>query len=306
MMKIAYGAGHYLHEAGKRFPKELDPAETREWTVNDRVARYFAEAASQYEGVELRRTDDPTGQTEVDLQPRCDIANDFNADFAVSFHHNAGAGLTSAGGIEAYSYPGSTEGAKYRDAIYDACIAAGGLKGNRAEPKKTASYYVLKYTNMPAVLMEFGFMDSAEDYKVILQDEYSKLMAYATMEGIAKVAGLKKKSDQASSAPAPKSGPSVLEWQQAAIKDGFRFPLYGADGKWGAECESVARQAIVKRRENYLYKNLTRLVQRVVGAEQDGLCGPDTENAIIEYQKAHGLAADGCVGINTWKKILGV
>ena len=305
-MKIAYGAGHYLYEAGKRFPKELDPEETREWMVNDRVARYFAEAASRYEGVELRRTDDPTGKTEVDLQPRCDIANDFKADFAVSFHHNAGAGLTNAGGIEAYSYPGSAEGSQYRDAIYDACISAGGLRGNRAEPKKTASYYVLKYTNMPAVLMEYGFMDSIEDYKVILQEEYSKLMAYATMDGIAKVAGLKKKSGQASSTPAPKAEPSVLEWQQAAVKDGFRFPVYGPDGKWGAECESVARLAIVKRRESYLHENLTRIVQRVVGVKQDGLCGPDTENAIKKYQKSHGLTADGCVGIDTWKKILEV
>ena len=111
---------------------------------------------------------------------------------------------------------------------------------------------------------------------------------------------------QASSTPAPKAEPSVLEWQQAAVKDGFRFPVYGPDGKWGAECESVARLAIVKRRESYLHENLTRIVQRVVGVKQDGLCGPDTENAIKKYQKSHGLTADGCVGINTWKKILEV
>jgi hypothetical protein len=36
-------------------------------------------------------------------------------------------------------------------------------------------------------------MDSKTDYSVILDDAYSKLVAYATMEGIAKVAGLKKK-----------------------------------------------------------------------------------------------------------------
>ena len=59
VFRIAYGAGHYLHEAGKRLPQCLDLAGTREWTLNDRVARYFAEAAAQYEGVELLRTDDP-------------------------------------------------------------------------------------------------------------------------------------------------------------------------------------------------------------------------------------------------------
>ena len=97
--KIAYGAGHFLHEPGKRLPKALDANETREWTLNDRVARYFAEAAAQYADVELLRTDDPTGQSEVNLQPRCGKANGFGADMALSIHHNAGANLTEAGGL---------------------------------------------------------------------------------------------------------------------------------------------------------------------------------------------------------------
>lgn len=99
---------------------------------------------------------------------------------------------------------------------------------------------------------------------------------------------------------------SVIEWQKAAISDGFSFPKYGADGKWGAECESVAKKSIVKRRNGYMYKNLTKIVQKVVGAEIDGLCGIKTENAIKAYQKNNGLSVDGCVGINTWKKILNV
>lgn len=194
--KIAYGAGHFKHTQGNRLPKVLDSKQTSEWELNDRVARHFAAAAAQYEGVELLRTDDPTGQTEATLQARCDKANRFGADFALSIHHNAGANLTNAGGIVAFSHTNSKKGAEYRDAIYDACIAAGGLKGNRSTPKATAGFHVLKYTNMPCVLMEYGFMDSKKDSSVILDDAYSKRVAYATMEGIAKVAGLKKKAAQ--------------------------------------------------------------------------------------------------------------
>ena len=102
----------------------------------------------------------------------------------------------------------------------------------------------------------------------------------------------------------------VLEWQNAAIADGFSFPLFGADGKWGSECENVAEDAIIKKRlTGYKYRNLTKIVQRAVGftgADVDGKCGKDTKKAIIAYQKAHGLKEDGCVGIKTWKKILGV
>ena len=98
----------------------------------------------------------------------------------------------------------------------------------------------------------------------------------------------------------------VLEWQKAAIADGFKFPKYGADGKWGSECEEVARKAIVKKRLTYTYRNLTKIVQKAVGVEVDGKFGKNTRSAVIEYQKANGLVADGCVGLNTWKKILGV
>lgn len=99
---------------------------------------------------------------------------------------------------------------------------------------------------------------------------------------------------------------TVKDWQIAALADGYRFPKYGADGDFGAECEAVAKKAIVKRRLFYTNKNLTKIVQKIVGVTADGLCGKGTDAAIRSYQKKHGLAADGCVGLNTWKKMLGV
>lgn len=113
---------------------------------------------------------------------------------------------------------------------------------------------------------------------------------------------------------AKKVNTKVLEWQQAAIKDGFKFPKYGADGEWGSECETVAKEAVVKRRTSngkavYKYPNLTKIVQKAIGFtgdDIDGKCGNDTREAIIKYQKNHGLTVDGCVGLKTWKKILGI
>lgn len=99
---------------------------------------------------------------------------------------------------------------------------------------------------------------------------------------------------------------SVLEWQKAAVADGFNFAKYGADGKWGSECEQVAKKAICKKRITYKYKNLTKLVQKAVGVEADGKFGNQTKQAVISWQELTGLVPDGIVGLNTWKKFLGV
>ena len=192
--RIAYGAGHRLGTPGKRIPKALDPNETREWQLNDQVARYFAEAAEQYEGVELLRVDDPNGIANISVENRCKASNDWGADFCLSIHHNAYQGKPwDGGGVVAFSAPGSKKGAEYRDAIYAAVVAAGGLRGIRASPKQEKGFIALKSTKAPAVLMEYGFMDSRVDATKILSEDYSKVVAYATMDAIAQVAGLQKK-----------------------------------------------------------------------------------------------------------------
>jgi hypothetical protein len=100
--------------------------------------------------------------------------------------------------------------------------------------------------------------------------------------------------------------PTVLEWQKAAIADGFKFPKAGADGKWGSECRSVVKNTVVKKRLTYKYKNLTKIVQKIVGVEVDGYCGKDTDNAIRAWQKKNGLTVDGAFGPACWQKVLGV
>lgn len=98
----------------------------------------------------------------------------------------------------------------------------------------------------------------------------------------------------------------ILSFQRAATVDGFKFPKYGADGQYGDETKSIMQKCIIKRRLFYKYKNSTKLVQRLLGIKQDGLCGKDTEKAIKEFQKKNGLVVDGCVGLNTWLKLLNI
>ena len=98
----------------------------------------------------------------------------------------------------------------------------------------------------------------------------------------------------------------VLSFQRAATADGFDFPKYGCDGKYGSETQSVMQQCVVKRRLTYKYKNATRLVQRLLGIEQDGLAGIQTESAIKDFQRQNNLVVDGKCGPCTWEKLLGI
>lgn len=195
-MKIAYCAGHYLGTPGKRVPKKLDPGKTREWVLNDRVARYFNERMLQYDGVETMRTDDITGKKGIKIKDRTKAANSWGADIYLDMHHNAGIKLGNGGGVSAYSYPGSKKGKEYRDAIYDAVISSGKLVGNRSNPKAEKANKSLKLAKAPAVLIEYGFMDSRTDYPIIATEEYAKAVGYATADAIAAVAGLEEKPQE--------------------------------------------------------------------------------------------------------------
>ena len=199
MFKLALDAGHGIGTAGKRCMKSLDPNETPEWWLNDRVCDYIAEYLRAYDGYELLRLDDfDDGQTDVGLAARTNKANAWGADFYLSIHHNAGVKGGKGGGIEAYSYSSSAgTGMLWRNDFYEAIIAETGLKGNRSEPKKAANFHVLRESKMPAALLELGFMDSATDVPVILSNEYAQKCARAIVAVIAKRAKLTRRPETA-------------------------------------------------------------------------------------------------------------
>lgn len=194
--KLALTAGHYYYTSGKRCLKALDPAETREWQLNDRVADKVQAMLDEYDGIEILRTDDTTGKNEVTLAQRVKKANDFGADFYLSIHHNAGINGGPGGGIVVYVCPGATTAAVWQKKFYNALIAHTGLKGNRSNPLGEKNLYECVNTAMPAVLIENGFMDSKTDVPIILTDAHATKTAEAIVEVIVSMWGLKRKGSQ--------------------------------------------------------------------------------------------------------------
>lgn len=192
--KLALTAGHYYYTSGKRCLKSLDPSETREWWLNDRIADKIENLLAGYDGIVVLRTDDTTGQKEIALAERIKAANNFGADFYLSIHHNAGIKGGSGGGIVAYTYTSvSSATALWQKKLYNALIAKTGLKGNRSDPLGKSNLQECRETAMPAVLLELGFMDSSADVPIILTEAFADKCAEAIVEVIVAEWGLTKK-----------------------------------------------------------------------------------------------------------------
>ena len=278
MFKIAIDAGHGLNTAGKRCMKKLDPNQTREWTLNNRIAEKVETLLQSYTGYQLLRVDDPTGKKDVSLSARVKAANRFDADVYLSLHHNAGINGGKGGGIVAYiAKTAGAESARWQKELYDGLIADTGLKGNRATPLGKKNYYVVKNTKMPAVLLELGFMDSATDVPVILSEAYADKAAAAILRVLVSRGKLRAKEEKAQMCnvelPILKKGSksaSVKGMQGLLLGHGFAMEsggkTYGADGSFGAA----------------------------------------TENALKAFRKAKGLGAEGVCDGKTWSALLGV
>jgi len=178
-VRIVIDPGH-----GGKDPGAVGPSGIKEANINRQVALMVAEKLQKAGlSVKLTRTTD----TFVDLQPRCDIANSFGADYFVSIHCNS-AGTPEAKGTETYCYKFGGKGEILAKAIQAELIAATG-RANRGV--KTANFYVLRQTNMPAALTELAFISNPEEERLLGSPDYQEKCATAIAGGIGKVIGIK-------------------------------------------------------------------------------------------------------------------
>lgn len=194
MYNIVLDAGHSLSTPGKRCLRSLDPKETREWVLNDRIADKVEILLTGYTGYKLLRVDDTLGKKDISTTNRAKAANDFGADDYLSLHHNAGIEGGTGGGIVVYiAKTASKSSAEFQAELYNELIAATGLKGNRSNPMPKNNYTVLTKTKMSAALCELGFMDSKTDVPKILSEEYADQCAEAIVKVLVRRGNLVKK-----------------------------------------------------------------------------------------------------------------
>ncbi|MCC5910523.1 MAG: N-acetylmuramoyl-L-alanine amidase [Clostridiaceae bacterium] len=125
--------------------------------------------------------------TTVSLVDRAAVANQLEADLFVSVHANAFLS-TSANGVETLYYPSENDPKDHRNnkrvaqIFQNQMVKTLGRRDRGIIPRDRV--YVLRETEMPAVLTEIGFLTNPEEEALLATEAYKQLAAEAMFQAI--------------------------------------------------------------------------------------------------------------------------
>lgn len=118
----------------------------------------------------------------TDLRARTNMPGDMQAHLMVSIHQNAFSS-ENVRGAQTFYYEGSEQSQKLAEAIQNQ-IKTFLDNSNKMEAKASTSYFLLKETATPAVIVECGFLTNHEEMLKLANEEYQQKIAWAIYLGI--------------------------------------------------------------------------------------------------------------------------
>lgn len=184
MPLIGLDDSHGVNTPGKRAPDGYRENEFNHYTK--------VELIKELERLGFRILDCSPSRTDETLAYRVNLANSHKCDVYISIHFNAfGLGTwNKVRGIETFYHPDSPKnaGGKLARCIHNQ-LTRGTSMPNRGI--KTANFYVLRETQMTAVLVECGFMTNKEDRILMDSSAYRKECAIEIAQGLCDYFGIK-------------------------------------------------------------------------------------------------------------------
>ena len=116
-----------------------------------------------------------------DLKNRCSLINEGQADCAVSIHQNS-YHEEYVKGTQVFYYGNSGDAERLAELI-QARLKEGVDPENNRQAKANESYYLLKKTSIPVVIVECGFLSNWEEAKLLQEEEYQNRVAWAVAMG---------------------------------------------------------------------------------------------------------------------------
>ena len=181
-MRVCLDPGHGGNAANSGDPGAIGPGGLREAYVNLALT-YRVKELLEPAGLAVLLTRE--ADSDVGLYERAALANDANADAFVSIHCNASD--SPASGVETYCLALGGPAGKLASLIQARVVQATGAI-NRGV--KTANFAVLRETNMPAALVEVGFISNPAEEARLKDASYQRNVARAIAWAIAEYAGV--------------------------------------------------------------------------------------------------------------------
>lgn len=125
---------------------------------------------------------DATNKKASDMQKRCEIISDANPIFTISIHQNSYPS-EEVSGAQVFYYGQSKDGETLANILQNSLISRVD-PNNKRIAKANDSYYLLKKTPTPTVIVECGFLSSPVEADLLLDENYQNKLTRAIYMGI--------------------------------------------------------------------------------------------------------------------------
>lgn len=181
---VVIDAGHGGSDPGAVYSH--NGAEYKEKVINFAVAKKVSDILSA-NGIRVEMT--RTGDTYPTLTERSAFANKLGAAMFVSIHSNSFPNNNAVNGIEVY-YSKTNNGERYglTSKTLATDVYKNLIKNTSASQRgvKTEQHVVTRTSEMPAILIELGFITNQEEAEKLYSEEYRDLLAGAIASAIMK------------------------------------------------------------------------------------------------------------------------
>lgn len=117
-----------------------------------------------------------------DMRKRCQLIDESEAHFTVSIHQNS-YHQGAIRGSQVFYYEHSDEGERIAKLLQTKLVSKLDKK-NKRKAKANDSYYLLRKTKNPTIIVECGFLSNPEEAKLLSDEDYQNQIARAICEGI--------------------------------------------------------------------------------------------------------------------------
>ncbi len=177
---VVIDAGH-----GGKDPGKVGVNDVLEKDLNLQIAKKV-QVILENQGIQvvMTREDDSMEENKVaDMKKRVSLINETKPLIAVSIHQNSYS-QEDIRGAQVFYYKHSKEGKEAAEMMQEELRTVD--ETNQREIKENSTFYMLKKTEVPTIIVECGFLSNAQEADQLKDEGYQQKLAEAICSGITK------------------------------------------------------------------------------------------------------------------------